>query len=200
MKKISTILSLPGHGKPLLTSHIFLTRTIFCFLFEWKVLPSAWRLGFLAKKFLGFLTFLVKILAKFARFCKIFQARGENSKKTVGLLGKKTKNIQDLGKRTKKNLGFLPMKNLGCLRFFPKILAIILNKVRKIFQDFSRSLEDIQENFWILGNKSKNNQDLGKRNKKVLHQSNTRSIDILLAFILENSKNGLLLCVLLSEP
>ena len=48
--------------------------------------------------------------------------------------------------------------------------------------------------------KTKNIQDLGKRNKKVLHQSNTRSIDNLKAILLENSKTGLHLRVLLSEP
>ena len=78
--------------------------------------PSAWRLGFLAKTFLGFLEFLPRswqlILAKFTRICKIFQGRGKKSKK-------------------------------------------------------------------ILGNKSKNNQDLGQRNKKVLYQNNIKSIDIL---------------------
>ena len=113
MKRISTILSLPGHGKPLLTSHIFLRRTICCFLFEWKELHSAWRLGFHAKYFPGFLTFLVKILARFARFCKNLQARGEKTKKIFGQLGKETKNIQDLGKKAKRNLGFLGKKNLG---------------------------------------------------------------------------------------
>ena len=97
----------------------------FCYLSRnWY--PSAWRLGFLAKKFLGFLKFLAKILARFARFCKFFQDRGKKSKKIFGLL------------------------------------------VRK----------------------SKNNQDLGKRNKKSLNQNNARSIDILNAFILENSKKG----------
>ena len=52
-----------------------------------KILPSAWRLGFLAKKTLGFLTFLAKIvvlilenfrkiLQNFSRLWKEFQ---ENS-------------------------------------------------------------------------------------------------------------------------
>ena len=34
------------------------------------------------------------------------------------------------------------------LKFLAKILAIILGKVRKILQDFSRSWKEIQENFW----------------------------------------------------
>ena len=66
-------------------------------------LSSAWRFGFLAKKFLTFWNFLRKcwqlFVARFARFCKFFQDRGKKSKKTFGLLAKKTKNIQDLGKK-----------------------------------------------------------------------------------------------------
>ena len=95
-------------------------------------------------------------------------------------------------------LGFLAKKFLGFLTFLAKILAINLGKVRKNLLDFSRSWKGIQENFWTSGKKSKNNQDLGKRNKKSLHQSNTRSMDILQAIILENSKKGLPLRVLLS--
>ena len=71
-------------------------------------IPTAWRRGFRAKKFLGFLTFLAKILAVFlGKLRKIFQDRGKKYEKIFGLLGKKTKNIQDLGKRNKKNSGYL---------------------------------------------------------------------------------------------
>ena len=54
----------------------------------------------------------------------------------------------------------------------------------------------------FLATKAKITKILARETKKVLHQSNTRSIDILLALaiILENSENGLLLCVFLSEP
>ena len=45
-------------------------------------------------------------------------------------------------------LGFLAEKFLGFLKFFVKISAIILGKVRKILQDFSRSWKEIQENSW----------------------------------------------------
>ena len=45
-------------------------------------------------------------------------------------------------------LGFLAKKFLGFLTFLAKILAIILGKVRKILQDFSRWWKGIQENFW----------------------------------------------------
>ena len=72
-------------------------------------------------------------------------------------------------------LGFLAKKFLGFLTFLAKILANILRKVRKIFQDRGRESKKILA---VLGNKSKDNQDLGKRNKKSLHQSNTRSINI----------------------
>ena len=46
-------------------------------------------------------------------------------------------------------LGFLATKFLQFLTFFAKIVAIILGKVRKILQDFSRSWKEIQENFQI---------------------------------------------------
>ena len=45
-------------------------------------------------------------------------------------------------------LVFLAYIFLGFLIFLPKMLAIIPDKVRKILQDFSRSLKEIQENFW----------------------------------------------------
>ena len=41
-------------------------------------------------------------------------------------------------------LGFLPKKVLGFLTFLAKVLEIILGKVRKILQDFSRSWKEIQ--------------------------------------------------------
>ena len=64
------------------------------------------------------------------------------------ILGRKTKIIQDLGKRTKKNLGFLAKKILGFLTFLATILAIIFGKVRKHLQDFSRSWKEIQVTSW----------------------------------------------------
>ena len=76
-------------------------------------------------------------------------------------------------------LGFLAKKILGFFRFLAEILPITLGKVRKILQDFSRSRKEIQKILGVLGNKTKNIQDLGKKNKNVLHHSNTRSIDIL---------------------
>ena len=76
-------------------------------------------------------------------------------------------------------LGFLAKKFLGFLTFLAKILAIILGKVRKILQYFSRSWKEIQENFGLLGKKTKTIQDLGKRTMKSLHQSNSRSIGII---------------------
>ena len=70
---------------------------------------------------------------------------------------------------------FFAKKILGFLTFLAKILAIILGKVCKILQDFSRSWKELQDNFL----KTKIIEDLGKKTKKVLNQSNTRSIDIL---------------------
>ena len=72
-----------------------------------------------------------------------------------------------------------------------------LARICKVFQDRGKKSKKI---FGLLGKKTKTIQDLGKRTMKSLHQSNTRSIDILKAIILENSKKGLLLRVLLSEP
>ena len=46
----------------------------------------------------------------------------------------------------------------------------------KILQGFSRSWKVIQENFWGSFKRSKNNQYLRKRRKRVLHQNNTRSL------------------------
>ena len=57
----------------------------------------------------------------------------------------------------------------------------------RIFQGRGKEPQQILR---LLGKKTKNIQDLGKRNKKVLHQSNTRSINILSAILLENSKRG----------
>ena len=99
--------------------------------------------------------------------------------KIFRLLGKKTKNIRDLGKRTKKNLGFLVKKILGFLDFLPRSWQLILAsfaRICKIFQDRGKKSKKI---LGVLGNKSKNNEDLGKRNKKILYQSNLKSIDIL---------------------
>ena len=54
-----------------------------------------------------------------------------------------------------------------------------LGKVRKILQDFQDRGKESKKIFGLLGKKTKTTQDLGKRNKKSLHQSNTRSIDVL---------------------
>ena len=80
------------------------------------------------------------------------------------------------------------------------MLAIILGKVRKILQDFSRSWKEIQENFWTFWQENQDYPNLATRTMKSLHQSNTRSVDILKAINLETQKKELLLRVLLSEP
>ena len=49
-------------------------------------------------------------------------------------------------------------------------------KLSKVFQDRGKNSK---KTLGVLGNKTKNIQNLGKINKKVLNQSNTRSIDIL---------------------
>ena len=97
-------------------------------------------------------------------------------------------------------LVFLPRKFLDFWHSLPRSWQFFLAKfarIWKIFQDGGKKSKKILE---VVGNKSKNNQDFGKRNKKSLSQSNTRFTDILQAIIFENSKKGLLLCVLLSEP
>ena len=77
-------------------------------------------------------------------------------------------------------LGFLTNKILAFLTFLAKILANILGKVHKILEDFSRSWKKKSKKILgVLGNKNKNIQDIGKRNKKILHKINARSIDIL---------------------
>ena len=45
-------------------------------------------------------------------------------------------------------LGFVAENFLGFLTSLAKILAIILGKVRKNLQDFSRSCKEIRENSW----------------------------------------------------
>ena len=73
----------------------------------------------------------------------------------------------------------------GFLKFLAKILAITFGKIRKILQDFSRSWEEIQKNFWTSWHENqeyprswqlllarfarfcKTFQDLGKRSKKI---------------------------------
>ena len=45
-------------------------------------------------------------------------------------------------------LAFLSKKILGFLTFHTQILAIILDGVRKILKDFSRSWKEIQEDSW----------------------------------------------------
>ena len=135
-------------------------------------------------------------------FCEIFQDRGKKSKKFFGFIGKKIENIQDLGKRTKKNLGFLAKRNLGFFRFLAKILAINLGKSCKSLQDFSRFWKGIHKIFLeFFARKSRIIKILAREScNQVLHQSTTRSIDILSAIILKNSKKGLLLLrVLLFE-
>ena len=46
----------------------------------------------------------------------------------------------------------------------------------KMLQGFPRSWKVIQANFWGSFKRSKNNQYLRKKSKRVLHQSNTRSL------------------------
>ena len=65
-------------------------------------------------------------------------------------------------------LGFLSKKTLRFLAFLAKILAITLGKFCKISQDFSRSGKEIQKMFGLLGKKTKNIQNLGKRNKSCI--------------------------------
>ena len=67
-------------------------------------LPSAWRLAFLAKKFLGFLKFLAKILIFLGFLGKInCQEFGKKIEKSNILArnSRLSKIIQDLGKKTK---------------------------------------------------------------------------------------------------
>ena len=59
--------------------------------------------------------------------------------------------------------------------FFAIIMAINLGKLRKILNVFSRSRNKMQENCWGSLKTSKKIQDLRKRSKRVLHQTNTRS-------------------------
>ena len=76
-------------------------------------------------------------------------------------------------------LGFLAKKFLGFLTFLAKILAIILGKVRKILQDFSRSWKEIQENFWTSWQENQDYPRSWQENHEKLASNNTRSIDIL---------------------
>ena len=73
-----------------------------CSISSFLQLPSDWHFGFLA--------IILDKVTRFARFCKIFQDRGEKSKKIFGLIGKKTKNIQDLGRNSRLSKFF---KDLG---------------------------------------------------------------------------------------
>ena len=83
-------------------------------------------------------------------------------------------------------LVFLPRKFLDFWHFLPRFWQLFLAKYTrfcKIFQDRGKESNNI---LGLPGNKTKNSQDLGKRNKKVVHQINTSSKDILL--LLEASK------------
>ena len=118
----------------------------------------------------------------------------QNPRKFLNFLARKLRISKILAKEPKKFLDFLARSFLDFWHFFPTTWQLFLARFArfcKIFQDRGKKSKKI---FGVLGNKSRNNQNLGKRNKKVLHQSNTRSIDILKAIILENSRTGYL-CV-----
>ena len=136
----------------------------------------------LAKKFLGFLNFFAKILAiilgkvrkilqDFSKLCKkiqknwtSWQENQEYSRSWQEKQGKSWISCQE---------------NFWIFGVLAKILTNNLGKVRKILQNFSRSWKEIQEYSWSSGKKSQNNQELGKRNKKGLYQSDLKSLDIL---------------------
>ena len=85
-----------NYCQPVLGVLVFLPKN---FLDFWHFLPRSWQL----------------IFARFARICKIFQDRGKKSIKIFGVLGKKTKTIQDLGKRTKKSFHQSNTKSIDIL-------------------------------------------------------------------------------------
>ena len=97
-------------------------------------------------------------------------------------------------------LVFLPRIFLDFWHFLQRSWQLFLAKFARIFKSFQDRGKKSKKFFGLLGKKTKTIQNLGKRTIKSLHQNNTRSIDILLAIIIENSKKGLLLRVLLSEP
>ena len=66
-------------------------------IYETALIAQCLGLGFLAKKILGYLRFLAKILAiVLGKVGKIFEDGGKKSRKNFGFLDKKVKNIQDL--------------------------------------------------------------------------------------------------------
>ena len=97
-------------------------------------------------------------------------------------------------------LVFLPRKILDFWHFPPRSWQLFLARFAKFCKIFQYRGKESRNIFGDLGNKTKSIQDLGKRNKRILRQSNTRSVYILWTLILENSKNGLHLRVFLSEP
>ena len=60
------------------------------------------------QKILEFLILLAKILAvifgREARFCQIFQDCGNECKEIIGVFGRKTKKIQDIGKENNASM------------------------------------------------------------------------------------------------
>ena len=95
-------------------------------------------------------------------------------------------------------LVFLPRKFLEFWHFLPRSWQIFLARFArfcKIIQDRAKKSKKI---FRLLGKKTKNNQDFAKRNKKILHQSNTRFIDILKNYRLKLKKGYSCVCFYLN--
>ena len=94
-----------------------------------------------------------------ARFFKIMD---RNPRKFLDFLARK-QDIQDLTKRTKKNLGFLAQKNFGVVRFLTQILAIIPGKVGRIFQDRRKKSNKFLE---VISKKPKISKILRRETRK----------------------------------
>ena len=142
-------------------------------------------------------------LARFTRFLRDFSRSWKEIQEKFWFYWKENKKKSKiLAREQRKVLGFLAKRNLGFLRFLAKILAINLGKSCKSLQDFSRFWKEIHKIFLdFFARKSRIIKILAREScNQVLHQSTTRSIDILSAIILKNSKKGLLLLrVLFSE-
>ena len=144
--------------------------------------PSAWYLGFLAKKF-GFLTLLAKILTiirgNVRKILQDFSRLWKEIQENFWTSWQEKQEYPRPWQGNQEKSWISCQKFLGFWDFLPRSWQLILKRfarTSKIFQDRRTKSKKI---LGVLGNKSKNNQDLGKRNKNSLHQSNTRSIDIL---------------------
>ena len=132
----------------------------------------------------------------FARFFKIVERNPGNF---LDLLPREPKITKILAREPSQIFDFLSREPWIFEIYLPRSWQLILERFVKFARYFKIVERNPRKSLGVLGNKTCNNQDLSKRNKNVLHQSNTRSIDILWAVILENLKNGLLLYVLLSK-